>query len=363
MKRTPGTKLFFQGAALAFAASAGAWGCHAGGNTEETASAAASASAASEAASASAAPSAAGSGSAPARHVPPPMQLCRAASVSGAPKIVSLLGTPLEAGAPTTVAESSDIPEDVWIDLDKGAKLTSRHPRSTRETAFVGPGRIRACVGHGEEAWLQGGSFESVLASGERPGGEEWVVTPVGVVRYGATKLEVHVTPGSTTSVAKAEVKVLSGTAYTWTGDQTGPIKPPVAPPTSPMTGGPGGPVAAPLPDGWTRLDAPRTVTLSTKKPGKLDDLAQASLELCKANAKAAKELAMAVASPDASLAQIAPKHVNARHLARAACLVASLRAGTLEPSPARDALYASIKEADAEWKSARPHVPHGRLH
>lgn len=253
-------------------------------------------------------------------------------------------GTTLDAGAPTTVASSSEIPDDVWLELGESARLTSKHPHSTRETTFAGPGRFRTCVGHGEEAWIGEGGFESVASSGERPGAEEWVVTPVGVVRYGAAKLEIHVTPATATTVAKAEVKVTGGSAYAWTGDRASPGSPAGA-----------SPVKAPaMAEGWVALEGGRTLTLAQSAVSPPGELARVAVDRCTLEAKGAKELAFAVASPDASLTQVAPRHVIARHLARAACDVAWLRVGQLPPSPARDDFSATLKQAEIDWKTFR---------
>jgi hypothetical protein len=266
---------------------------------------------------------------------------------------------------PTTLVESGDIPDEAWIGLETGAKFTAKHPRSTRETTFTGPARVRPCVGHGEEAWLAHGTFVSEPAAGERPGAEEWLVTPAGVVRFGAARAVITVTEGTLTAGAKVDVKVTSGTVFAWTGDEAGPVRPSVVPlPAAPAASGSAGAAGATnAGDGWIRLEGPRTVTLSVKKVGKPEDLAAAAVDRCKAEATAAKDLAVSVASPDAALAQVAPRHVVARHLARAACGVAAVRVGLLPPSPAREGFAAALKEAEVDWKSFRPRGPHGRPH
>ena len=93
----------------------------------------------------------------------------------------------------TPVALSSGIALDPWIDLVSGARLVAKDPRTTRETTFRGPARVRACVDSIEESWVDSGSFESSVGAGESPGAEEWVVTPLGVVRFAAAKLGVQV--------------------------------------------------------------------------------------------------------------------------------------------------------------------------
>ena len=310
-------------------------------------------SAAEPSASSSSSPSAVASASpAPSARIKPQTPPgCRAVSVGGTPQLTSIKGLPLDASAPpapTTVSESSEIPEDFWLDLDATGKLTSRHPRSTRETTFTGPGRVRPCVSYGEEAWVAAGKFESVVSSGERPGVEEWVVTPVGVIRYGAARVEVVVTAATASSGAKAEIKVTSGNASVWTGDVAGPTRPPMVLASD----------APHIADGWTRLDGARMMTLSQKKKGATaEDGASQAIDRCKVEAESAKALATAVAGPDASLSLVAPKHVVARHLARAACDVAMLRVALLPPSKARDDFAATLNTAASNWKAARPAV------
>jgi hypothetical protein len=281
----------------------------------------------------------------------PTTWICKAASVTGTPHVIPLAGVIPQAPTPAFLTESSDIPEAAWIELDPGAKVTAKHPLSTRETAFQGPGRFRSCVGRAEEAWIEKGKFESVVGSGERPGAEEWLFTPAGVVRYGAGKVELTVT-SSGAGDSKTEIKVASGTAYVWTADEAGPVKPAVPAAKAP-------PAAA---DGWTRLDGEHAVTLTLKKPAKPQDAAEAAIALCKTDAKAAREIGLQIANPDANLAVNAPKQVIARHQARAACGVAMLRAYALDSAAGRDAMVMAAREADSEWKGrpARPRVrPH----
>jgi hypothetical protein len=295
--------------------------CHPSGSGDTPAPSASAASSAE--AGASSAPVASAAPSASARPPPP---RCRAVSVVGTSTLTPL-ALPLEAGPGAIVAESADIPDDVWIDLQKGAKLTARHPHSTRETTFTGPGRVRSCVAHSEEAWVSEGTFESVPSSGERPGAEEWVITPLGAVRYASAHVEIDVKPQKTT------VKLTGGSAYVWTGDHASSITPP------PAQAG----VATQVADGWTRLENVGTITLTPKVAAKAEDAAKAAIERCTEAAKASKNLAMAVAGPDASLAQVAPRHVMARHIARASCDVAQLRVGVLPPSPVRDGFSAEL--------------------
>jgi hypothetical protein len=264
----------------------------------------------------------------------PPPPGCKAVTVVGAPKI-----TPFQLGAPppnlpATVLEQTDLPDDIWVELADGERFVTKHPRSTRETSFSGPARVRSCVGNGEESWLASGKFESVASSGERPGPEEWVVTPEGVVRYGSAKLEVVVSAAGAADGGKTEIKVMAGYAYAWTGDQMGALKPPATPdPSMPH-----------LDDAWTRIDGPRTLALSQKKADKPETAAQAAVDRCASTEKEAREMAAVVKAADASLHTSAPQQVVARRVAQAACDVAALRIGLLAPSPARDLLTTTLK-------------------
>jgi hypothetical protein len=318
--------------------------CHGGTSATSTTDAAPATSASADP---SATPAVSVAPSASARVMPPPPR-CRAISVAGTSTMTPIAGSPaalLDAGLGAIVAESADLPDDVWIDLQKGAKLTAKHPHSTRETTFIGPGRVRSCVAHAEEAWVVSGTFDSVPSSGERPGAEEWVVTPFGVVRYASARVDIVVT------ASKTDVKVTSGVAYSWTDDHASALVPPEALAKD----------ASNIPDGWTRLEDTRAVTLTPKAAAKPEEFAKAAVDRCNVAARAAKALAAAVAGPDASLAQVAPRHVIARHIARAACDVALLRVGVLPASPARDGFYTELKEAEGDWRSGRSRGGHGR--
>jgi hypothetical protein len=314
--------------------------CHPSSSSSETPAASASAAPSTEPSSAPVASASPG----PSASGRPPPPRCRAVSVSGTSTLTPL-SLPTDAGPGAIVAESADLPDDVWIDLQKGAKLTARHPHSTRETTFIGPGRVRSCVAHSEEAWVAQGTFDSVPSSGERPGAEEWVITPLGVVRYASAHVEIDVKP------QKTDVKLTSGSAYVWTDDHPSSVTPP------PAQAG----IATQVADGWTRLEGTAAISFTPKSAAKTEDAAKAAVLRCTEAAKASKNLAMAIAGPDASLAQIAPRHVMARHIARASCDVALLRVGLLPPSAVRDGFTAELKEAEGDWRAGRTRPGHGR--
>jgi hypothetical protein len=79
-----------------------------------------------------------------------------------------------------------------WLTLGATDSVTVTLPKTGRELAFLGPALVDPCV-RPDEAWLSHGKFQGSRGSGESPGAEQWVVTPFGVVRYGAAILEVTV--------------------------------------------------------------------------------------------------------------------------------------------------------------------------
>jgi hypothetical protein len=212
---------------------------------------------------------------------PPPSKLCRAI-----------------AGEQT----GKDLP-DAWIEIK--STVTLKHPQSGREITVRGPAQIRACVNGEEELWIDGGIFEASPRTGESPGAEQWVITGGGVVRYGVAALKIT---GGKVQVASGSALVLGGK-----GDAG--------------------------PDAWTRVEANGSAELTAKGPP------EAVVARCEALAEAAAALAGKIASADASLSDLAPRHVEARQLARAACAVAGVRArGT--PLEARAAA------AGAKWRA-----------
>jgi hypothetical protein len=252
---------------------------------------------------------------------PPPRLACRAIGVDGD---VHLAPSEADAGAVAVLLQGM-VPTDAWVDLAKGARLVAKDPRTTRETTFRGPGRVRACVGYGEESWVASGSFESTPGAGEGPGQEEWVVTPFGIVRYAAAKLTVDVKP------AQADVVVERGVAFAWKPGATE--------------------AAASLEEGWTRLQ-PGKVTLAGGKVDEGAAGARMAVTRCTTLATSARGLAAQVMSPDggADAGTIATQ-VTTRRLARAACAVASLRVGALPPADAAP-LSGPLADANVAWSA-----------
>jgi hypothetical protein len=230
-----------------------------------------------------------------------------------------------------------DVPTARWLTLGPGAKVTAKDPRTTRETAFEGPGKVMPCVAHEEESWVARGAFRSAPGAGEAPGAEEWVVTPFGVVRYAAADLQATVTSDGLT------VALSRGAAFLWADETV----------TSVMGGGrdagQGGDD-----DGWRRLDTAEVrVVARSKGRGPSDlDAAKAALARCTTVSNEARALGEKIQAPEAPLAELAPRHVIARRAARAVCAVARLRAEALSVPAERDELTRRAQEADGIWRT-----------
>jgi hypothetical protein len=221
-------------------------------------------------------------------------------------------------------------PTEGWVDLDKGTRFVAKDPRTTRETTFRGPARVRACVAYAEESWVASGAFESSVGAGEAPGAEEWVITPFAVVRYAAAKLSIDV------KARETDLRVESGLAFSWS---------------------PGTEVdAGPLEDGWTRRN-PGTAVLSGGARGTVDrgtpvDAARLAVDRCTTLAATSRELAKVVLSPEGSAdAATIATQVTTRRLARAACAIASLRVFALPRADAAPLVH-PLAEANATWNA-----------
>jgi hypothetical protein len=187
-----------------------------------------------------------------------------------------------------------------------------------------------------EESWLASGIFESTQGSGESPGAEEWVVTPFGVVRYGAAGLSVEV------SAKEARVAVVTGQAFLWT------------PADASLRGGK---PSNKTDDGWQRADPGAFVLAGTGATGARplsEDGARAAAQACSTLGKSAHDLGAILLAGGADAGTVLAQ-VTTRRLARAACAVAALRLGAL-PTTASTASTASIgtllTEGNAGWST-----------
>jgi hypothetical protein len=272
-----------------------------------------------------------------ASRIPPPPVSLGPRSAALPCRVVTVDGDAQEEGdGGSALTVRSSIPQDGWLLLSAGARLVVKDPRTSRETTFRGPARARACVDLSEESWLASGTFESAVGSGETPGAEEWVATPLGLVRFGAAKLTLEV------GARQVHIRVAAGPAFVWiAGDASGRN----------LDGGTATPTETD--DGWLRIAAGSTTLTPASSPPKLA-AARSALDACRSLAKAAHDLASALLETDAE-PTTAMRQVSTRRLARAACAVAALRTDALSPSDAPDgitSLTASLKEAAALWRS-----------
>jgi hypothetical protein len=268
---------------------------------------------------------------------------CRAIAVDGE----VLVEAAPDAGGPdggARLASQAEMPADGWLSLGRDARLVAKDPRTTRETSFEGPARVRACVAHREESWLATGRFESTVGAGETPGAEEWVVTPSGVVRYMAGNIAVDV------RAQNVAVAVGSGIAFLWLDDgvRATPLR---SRNTDAGTSSDGGSTPTVDDDGWLRMGEGE-VTLSGPARAPVE-AARAAVDRCAGLAQRAEQLAVELfagtASTDGSTAK---QQVRTRRLARAACAVAALRVDTLPPSAPKGEMSARLDRASAAWAS-----------
>jgi hypothetical protein len=222
-------------------------------------------------------------------------------------------GTPLSAQA--------ELP-DGWLALGDGSKLVAKDPRTARETTFVGPSRLRACVDGAEESWVAEGAFESSTGAGELPGAEEWVVTPHGVVRYAAARVRVDVRPSGTTAT------IGTGVAFVW-------------PPQRADAGADA--------EGWQRVEGGGAVQI----PRGGDADASSALARCTALARRTQSLTEALLSGGAD-AGVVREQVTSRRVARAACVLAHLRLTESAAASQPPDWAAQFAEAERLWRALR---------
>jgi hypothetical protein len=263
------------------------------------------------------------------------------------------------------LATDAEIPGELWLSLGRDARLVAKDPRTTRETSFQGPARVRACVAHREESWLLSGRFESAIGAGETPGAEEWVVTPFGVVRYLAAKLAVDV------RAKDAVAAVGSGIAFLWLDDgvRASPARPRSAGASAGasasadsgagagadlgLAGADGGSGPALDDDAWLRMGEGEVTLSGTARPP--TQAARASVDRCAGLAQRAQELAAALFAGSGNAdGSTAKEQMRTRRQARAACAVAALRVDTLPPSARAGhdvrEMSARLDHASAAW-------------
>ena len=263
---------------------------------------------------------------------------CRAVSADG-----EVTASPEgEAGPVVSLTAQGEIPNDQWLLLATKSRVVAKDPRTTRETTFLGPARVRPCVGRREESWIAQGTFESAPGAGEAPGSEEWVTTPHGVLRYVAAKLRVSVLPKETT------VKLGSGVAFFWAADDVRTVR--LDKPDSR-----GRADAAPDDEPWQRLNE-GTLRAVMRTGGPLVGAARSSVGACSVVALRSEDLARALLSgekADASdLGRSVADQITARLIARASCSVAGLRVAALTALETRTELSRMVERANARWSN-----------
>ncbi len=271
-------------------------------------------------------------------HHPPTSLPCRIVALDG-----DVRAEPVEeadAATPALAAEGT-VPDAAWIAAGPRARLVAKDARTTRETSFFGPGRFRPCVGRHEESWIASGRFESATGAGESPGAEEWVVTPLAVVRYNAVKMRVEVSARATA------IHVESGAAFVLPADDSSGAKP--------EPGGEAG--VEDLTDRpWRRLGG-GSLTLSAAAGAA--PAARPVVDACAGRAREAEDIARTLFSRvlDAgslagSLGEQAAAHVRARRVARATCAIAELRVALSPAGDARRAMESELRESTTRWSS-----------
>lgn len=229
-------------------------------------------------------------------------------------RAIAVLGKVNDLDGGASLSLGGQLPDSVFS-LDEGAKMTVKNPQSGREVTFDGAATVRTCVANDPEHWLLKGGFSAIPGSGEKPGAEEWLITPFGIVRWSSAMVKVRIEKD------RATVRVTSGAVSIY------------AP--KPMTPDAGALTAS----AWIDSNANTPVDLVSPGPPK------ALVDACASLAKTARELGTQVVTPDANLAEVAPKHIEARQKARAACALA--RASSWSDK----ALAIRAEAADAEWR------------
>jgi hypothetical protein len=283
---------------------------------------------------------------------------CRAIAVDGHVLAERAAGAPASpparAPADAPLALRGEIPSDVWLSLGPDARLVAKDPRTTRETAFVGPARVRPCVAHREESWIAAGRFESAIGAGETPGAEEWAVTPLGVARYMAAQLQLEVRDKDAT------VTLGAGVAFLWLTDD---VREAPAPHGAAGAGGPGVATTSLDDDGWRRMTAGSLLLARTPQAGARSpsEAARAAVDQCAALTKQASDLAgdllSGLMAHDAGLAK---DQLRTRRIARAACAIAALRVDVLPASKAKAALDGRLEDARAVRGMPSARAPEG---
>jgi hypothetical protein len=267
---------------------------------------------------------------------------CRAIAVDGPVRIEGdgEAGSPDASTSASSVLLHGELPTDVWLALGADARLVAKDPRTTRETSFVGPARVRPCVAHREESWIAAGRFESAAGAGETPGAEEWAVTPLGVARYMAAQLQLDVQGGGVT------VTLGTGVAFLWLADDAHEAPAPKR--SADADAGDKAATTSIDDDGWRRMTAGslRLARTGVRPPA---DAARGEVDRCLAFMKDARDRAAALLGGLGTFdAGAAKDQLKTRRIARASCDIAALRVEVLPPSKTKTELATRLVEARA---------------
>jgi hypothetical protein len=202
-------------------------------------------------------------------------------------------------------------------------------------------GFVRPCVDHDEEAWMISGNFSAISPGNESPGAEEWIVTPLGVVRYTSASLFVRADKKT------IDVKVTGGNASI------------LVPPFVRLKDSSDAGVAldAGVAD-WIRKDQGFSGTLSSTLSD--EKMAPAAIDACASAAAATKAIAVQLEAPDAAVGVLGGAHTESRRLARGLCSVARVLVAKLpddKPSApvtptSKTKLQAAIDAAEKDWRT-----------
>ncbi|HKQ69956.1 MAG TPA: hypothetical protein VJT73_11485 [Polyangiaceae bacterium] len=238
-------------------------------------------------------------------------------------------------GSPAPLADGELLPPRATVELAPGAELTIRSTVSTREFGVSGPASFEACAGGEEAIRLALGKVTGFPGMGVRPGAEVWVATPLGVVRFNDSKIDIEVRVGSLTVASasgRASFMPLLGVRLDPASSDAGVLDEVFV-----LAG--------------SKLVADR---LPTPIPKLLADL----VGMCATQAALAEDAGKKVASlarPDGgNFGDLAFAHVRARQRARAACEGARA-ALSLKPGALDSALVAQLGEAEETWKRPYP--------
>ncbi|MEO8875383.1 MAG: hypothetical protein ABI461_07345 [Polyangiaceae bacterium] len=271
---------------------------------------------------------------------------CRAIEATNKPALLTSPVAPeplatADAGV-NFLARDMQIPEEDWISLPAGSKVTAKSPRTLRETTYEGAGMVRPCVDHDEEAWVLSGNFTAVSPGNESPGAEEWVVTPLGIIRYVSSSLTVRL--GKRT----VDVKIAGGNASL------------LVPSFVVLKDGSdaGSPIIDAGVGTWIRKDGGFSGTLTqTLSDEKIPAVAIAA---CASAAADTKVIALQLDLPDASIGILGGQHTEARRLARGLCSIARVivaklpddKPGTTAQTSSKTKLQAAIDTAEKDWRT-----------